>query len=103
MIPTELDLIEEELVAALCCQAFDDIARLAIRYCRAAEAHARALGANHPDLPLLARRVDKLLCRAHLTIATARSQWAADLDRIATLHQYLRLSPENCSALGLTA
>jgi len=27
MIPTELDLIEEELVAALCCQAFDDVAR----------------------------------------------------------------------------
>jgi hypothetical protein len=103
MTPTELDRIEEELVATLCCHAFDDVARQAIRYCRAAESHARALGANHQDLLLLARRVDKLLCRAHLTIATARSQWAADLDRIATLHQYLRPSPEKSSAPGLTA
>src|SRR5262249_25710536 len=103
MTPTGLDLIEEELVAALCCHAFDDIARLAIRYCRAAESYARALGANHPNLPLLAVRVDKLLYRAHVMIATARSQWAADLDRISTLQPYLRPSPDNSSPVGLSA
>jgi|SRR6266849_3412612 len=103
MMPRDMQAIEEELRKALKSHAFDDVARLVTSFCNAAEAYAKTLPPDHTDLRALASDVDHFLRWARLMTTTARSQWAAELNQVATIHRYLHSSPKDSTAVGLSA
>lgn len=81
--------IEQDLRRAAGLQRHEDVARLTVTYCQAAESLVKSFSEGDPRIAGIAGRVQLTLQWALLMTHTARAACAVEIQRLATLNQYV--------------
>lgn len=95
--------IEKQLRRAVETQHYEEIQRLVLSFCEAAEASARALPAGDPRIGEIAAMTQKVLGWTRTMVQTSRESLVLQLRRLPKVKRYLGVPTGQASGLRVEA
>jgi len=88
-VKERLSVIEKQLRRAVETQRYEEIQRLVLEFCEAAEASARALPAGDPRIGEVAEMTQKVLSWTRTMVQTGRESLVLQLRQMPKVKRYL--------------